>query len=426
MRALYFTGAYRPDSMVSHTHGDLVAAIRARGVDAEMLTLAPGDQTVAVTARPDSHGTTVTYLRAGSGISNRARRFYSARRWRYAPFLSSVRALRHYLTPAVLARYDVIQVGMAFPHATIFRHALAGRAHPPVIVTITGGDIATGEKAEYGYGRTATTRREIATTLQWAALVQANSPQSARVVAAFGCPPARIAIQPPQSPVAPVPPAAITAYRAAARTRLLASGVLPAGRVLIGLGRMVPVKAYDDVIRALPAIRAACGDVSAHFIGPARDAAATAYAQSLTALAASLDMSDHVTVRGQIPADDVPAYLAAADLVLVPSLYDGLNKTGIEAGAVGTPVVISDAAGLADYVWEYGAGVVVPPRAPDALASAIIALLSDTPAWTAVSVGAHAMAETFTLDHTADGVIRLYERVLGNTLVAATPEGASR
>jgi len=414
MRVLYFTGAYRPDSMVSHTHGDLVAAIRARGVDAEMLTLAPRDQTAAVVTRLDSHGTTVTYLRPGSGpeVGERARRFYSARRWHYAPFLTAVRALKRYLTPAVLARYEVIQIGMAFPHATVFRHALAGRAHPPVIVTITGGDIATGEAAEYGYGRTAAMRREIAATLQWATLVQANSPQSARVVASFGCPEARIAIQPPQSPVAPVPPAAVAAFRAAARARLVASGALPTGRVLIGLGRMVPIKGYDAVIRALPAIRAACGnDVSAHFIGPTRDAAATAYAQSLTDLAASLGMGEHVTVRGQIAAADVPAYLAAADLVLVPSLYDGLNKTGIEAGSVGTPVVISAAAGLADYVREYDAGIIVPPCAPDALAAAITTLLSDAQAWAKAGIGAHAMAETFTLDRTADGVIRLYERV---------------
>ena len=420
MRILYFTGAYRPESMVSHTHGDLVSAIRARGVAADMLTFAPGDQREAVVTRPDRHGTRVTYLRVaggsgsgnGSEIFDRAQRFYSARRWQYAPFLSAVRALRRYLTPDVLARYDVLQIGMAFPHATIFRRALVGRAHPPVLVTITGGDIAIGEKAEYGYGRTPATRRAIRETLRWATLVQANSPQSARAVAAVGCPQERIAVQPPQSPVTPVPEGEITAFREAARAKLIAAGTLPAGRVLIGLGRMVAIKAFDDVIRALPAVRATCGEVSAHFIGPTRDAAAIAYADSLTALAASLGMGEYVTVRGQIAADDVPIYLAAADLVLVPSLYDGLNKTGIEAGAVGTPVVVSTAAGLADYVREFNAGTVVPPRDPAALAEAVTTLLTDSTAWSAASTGARAMAATFTLDRTADGMIRLYQRVV--------------
>jgi len=98
--------------------------------------------------------------------------------------------------------------------------------------------------------------------------------------------------------------------------------------------------------------------------------------------------------------------------VLVPSLYDGLNKTGIEAGAVGTPVVVSTAAGLADYVREFNAGAVVPPRDPAALAEAVTTLLTDSTAWSAASTGARTMAATFTLDRTADGMIRLYQRVV--------------
>lgn len=412
---LYFTGAYRPDSMVSHTHGDLVAAMRARGVNVEMLTTAPPGQREAVRTLPDRHDTPVTYLRIPGGLRERPLRYWSTRRWQYAPFLSYVRALRRHLTPDVLARYDLVQVGMVFPYGTIFRRALAGRSHPPVLVTITGGDIAAGAGADYGYGRTPVTRRAIGDTLRWAALVQANSLQSARVVTGeFGCPPERVAVQPPQSPIAPVPRTALPAFRAAARAQLAASA-LPPGRVLLGLGRMVPVKGFDDAIRALPAIRAACGDVSLLCVGPARDDEARAYARSLTDLARSLGVEAAVWVRGQIPAEAVPTYLAAADLVLVPSHYDGLNKTGIEGAAVGTPIVITDAAGLADYVREGGAGAVVPPRDPAALAAAITGLLTDPTAWEAASIGANAMATIFTLDRTADGVIALYDRIVGST-----------
>ncbi len=417
VRVLYFTGAYRPDSMVSHTHGDLVAALRARGTAVEMLTAAPPDQREAVRTAPDRHGTAVTYLRIPAGLRERPARFWSGRRWQYVPFLTYIHTLRRYLTPDVLARYDVVQVGMAFPYGAIFRRALAGRAHPPVIITITGGDIATGERADYGYGRTPTTRRALRDTFAWAALVQANSPQSARVAAErFACPPGKIAVQPPQSPVAPVPRDELPAFRAAARARLHTEATLPPARpegtrVLLGLGRMVPIKGFDDAIRALPAIRAACGDVAMLFVGPTRDDAARAYAASLTALARSLGVGEHVRVRPQIAAEDVPVYLAAADIVLVPSLYDGLNKTGIEGAAVGTPVLISDAAGLADYVREDAAGIVIPPRDPAALAAAAVCLLTDAATWEAASRGASAMSTRFTLDRTADGVIALYERV---------------
>ena len=89
--------------------------------------------------------------------------------------------------------------------------------------------------------------------------------------------------------------------------------------------------------------------------------------------------------------------------------------TGVEAGGVGTPSIVSEAAGLADYVRDYGAGVVVPPRDPQALAAAILQLLGDDAAWQQASAGALRMAETFSLAHTADGILRLYERVLRPT-----------
>lgn len=413
MRALYFTGAYRPDSMISHTHGALVAALRDRGLDMEIVTIGSPRQPQAVQSSYDPHGTRVSYLSPASDPYDRLLRIWSARRWNFAPFLSYMRALRRFFSQKPAERFDLVHVGMAFPYATILRHALqTSSAAPPVIVTITGGDIAKDAASGYGYGLTPRTRREIGQTLRWAALVQANSPQSARIVGEYGCPADRIVVQPPHSPVAPVPTSEIVAFRQHARESLLATGSIPPGRLIIGLGRMVHIKGFHDVVRALPAILARQPDVAALFAGPTRDADSQAYAASLQALARALDIEKHVIVRPQIPADEVPRYLAAADIVTIPSLLDGLNKTGLEGGAVGTPSVVSRNAGIADYIAEYAAGIVVPPSAPDAIAGAVLQLLGDRQAWLHASRGAAAMAESFTLDRTADSICRLYERVL--------------
>ena len=419
MRALYVTGAYRPDSMISHTHGELVAALRARGVTIEMLSTAPPAVRAAATETTDRFGNPVWYVRPHAGLLDRAYRAWSARRWRHAPHLSSIRALHRFLTPERLRGYDVLHVGMAYPHATILRRALRDAAAPPAIVTITGGDILTDDETGYGYARDPAVRRETARTLHWAALVQANSPHSAAAVRAYGVPPERVVVQPPQSPQPPVPPAAVAAHRAAARARLRARGAIPPGRLLLGLGRMVPIKGYDDVIRALPAILRSCPDVTALFAGPARDRDAAAYTARLKALAAALGVAGHVRIAGQIPYEDVPDHMAAADLVLIPSLLDGLNKTGLEAAAIGTPVIVSERAGLAAYVRRYESGIIVPPRAPDAIAAAITGLLVDGAAWRAASVGASELAEAFSLDRTADGVLGLYERVVAGRERAA-------
>lgn len=411
MRVLYVTGSYRPDSMVSHTHGDLVAALRARGVDSEILTFVAPDHPEAVSLTADQHGTAVWQVRPRVPHFDRWGRQWSERVWAFPSFTGLVAGLRAFLTTERLTEYDLLHVGMAFPYATAVRHSLRGRMAPPTIVTITGGDILTDDETGYGYGTHPVVRRAIGRTLRWAAIVQANSPHTAAVVEGYGCAPAWIVVQPPQSPHAVLPGDAIARYRRDARRELEQTGAIPPGRLLLGLGRMVPIKAYDDVIRALPTVLATCPNTTALFAGPARDAGARAYVASLHRLAAELGVTGHVRIQPQIAFPDVARYFAAADIALIPSLLDGLNKTGIEAASVGTPSVVSTAAGLAHYIETFHAGEIISPRSPSALSSALIRLLTSDEAWSAASRGAHVMAQSFSLDNTAEGVLRLYRRL---------------
>lgn len=413
MRVLYFTGAYRPDSMASHTHGDLVAALRQRGAMVDILTIGSADQEPAVDDFRDRHGTRVFALRPGRSPLDRVLRRWSAHRWGFAPFVSYTRIFRRFFTAERLAQYDLIQIGMAYPYATIVRRALCDTHPLPVIVNVTGGDILTDDETGYGYARKPASFRAIRATLQWATHVQTLSPLLAEeVVTRYGCSPDRITVQAQQSGLEPLPPEQIPAFRAASRARLVADGVIPNGRLVVGIGRMLGIKGFDDVIRALPGILAMQPDVFALFAGPARDPASRAYVASLLDLACDLDVADHVIIRPQVDHADVAALFAAADIVVIPSLLDGLNMTGVEAGAVGTPCVVSDAAGLSTYIQHYDAGMVVPPRAPEKCAQVMTELLGCPDRWRAASAGARAMAGFFGLARTADAFLAVYDRVM--------------
>lgn len=72
---------------------------------------------------------------------------------------------------------------------------------------------------------------------------------------------------------------------------------------------------------------------------------------------------------------DIPALLARADVVVLPSLSEGMSNAVMEAMAAGKPVVATDVGGNTELL--RGRGVLVPPADPDALADGLAEVLSD-------------------------------------------------
>ena len=76
--------------------------------------------------------------------------------------------------------------------------------------------------------------------------------------------------------------------------------------------------------------------------------------------------------------DDMPALLAASDIVVLPTYYpEGIPRVLIEAAAMGTPIVSTTIPGVAEIVEDGVNGSLVPPRDAVALASAIEMLLDN-------------------------------------------------
>jgi glycosyltransferase involved in cell wall biosynthesis len=95
---------------------------------------------------------------------------------------------------------------------------------------------------------------------------------------------------------------------------------------------------------------------------------------------AALGIGDAVRVRSGLTDDELAALLASAEVMCVPSRYEGFSLPTVEAMACGTPVVASRAGALPEVVGTDGdAGVLVPPGDVDALAAALAGLL-DSPA----------------------------------------------
>jgi glycosyltransferase involved in cell wall biosynthesis len=118
-----------------------------------------------------------------------------------------------------------------------------------------------------------------------------------------------------------------------------------------------------------------------------------------------------VAVRFLGPRRDVPALLAAADVVVVPSIWEGQPLIVQEALRAGRPLVATRVGGIAELTGD-DAALLVPPGDPGALAAAVTRLLDDPAAAARLAAAARARAALLPSETAAvDQVLSLYQRV---------------
>jgi glycosyltransferase involved in cell wall biosynthesis len=130
----------------------------------------------------------------------------------------------------------------------------------------------------------------------------------------------------------------------------------------------------------------------------------------LNELAQSLGLGDRVVFLGY--RGDIPALLAACDLVVLPSLYEGLPLSLLEAMAAGKPVIASRIGGVDELVANDENGLLVEPGDPHALAEAIRALLADPERRRRLArAGSEVVERRFSLAAASARISRIYEEL---------------
>jgi glycosyltransferase involved in cell wall biosynthesis len=127
----------------------------------------------------------------------------------------------------------------------------------------------------------------------------------------------------------------------------------------------------------------------------------------LRALAASEGVESRVFFAGSLDHDVMPLVLSAADVMVLPTVSEGLANAWVEALACGTPVVTNDVGGARELITSDTAGRLVE-RNPEAVAAGINAILNAPPPREAVA----ALTEHFSWDTNAAALAAHYERLL--------------
>ncbi len=119
-----------------------------------------------------------------------------------------------------------------------------------------------------------------------------------------------------------------------------------------------------------------------------------------------------VSCRQSAPEEGTARALAAADIYLLPSLFEGTPLTLVEAMFSGLPVVTTATCGMKDLIEEGRNGLLVPLRSPGSIVAAVNRLLGDPDLRRGLGEAARREAlEKYTWGRVAEPVQEVYERL---------------
>ena len=173
-------------------------------------------------------------------------------------------------------------------------------------------------------------------------------------------------------------------------------------RVLF-VGRLAPQKGVRNLVAAAGLLE----DMSAQVLlvgdGPERPA--------LEREAERIGLGDRLHFLGFVAHDRLPAVLAHADLLVLPSLYEELGTVLLEAMQADLPIVASKTGGIPDVIEDGANGLLVPPGEPELLARAIDRLLADRGLAYRLSEGARERGKDYDWEVLAERVLAVYRGV---------------
>ncbi|WP_435066126.1 glycosyltransferase [Halobaculum sp. EA56] len=229
-------------------------------------------------------------------------------------------------------------------------------------------------------------------TLPLSDLIVSNSEAGAKWVIERGADPEEVSVVPNGRKV--------DAYDVPEPEGLRSSLGLGTGPVVGTVGRLVERKGHHDLLKAWPRVLNEHPNAELVIVGggPERD--------RLDDHTRRLDIAESVHFLGT--RDDVPELLAMFDVFAFPSHYEGMPGALLEAMCAELPIVTTPVDGCSELITDDEHGVHVPPQDSEALAHAIITLLSDDEKASLLGRAAGARAHS---EYSVDAMVDRFERL---------------
>lgn len=279
------------------------------------------------------------------------------------PLTFSLRVRRYLAT----RRFDIVHDNQGLGYGLLgLRTPVIATVHHPVVVDRDMKPPTAGTQRWYAF-----TRMQHRVAQRLPLLLTVSEASRAAITSYMGVPSARIRVVP-----------------LSADTRLFTPDRIP--RVP---GRIVCVASADEPIKGLQYLLDAVNDIAGDLfvIGKPKPVPGVTFVSGLTD-------------------DEYADLICSAEIVCVPSLFEGFSLPAVEAMACGVPVVATSGGALPEVVGD--AGVIVPPRSAGALARALRDLSGDPVARKRLSAAGIARASRLGWRQTAERTVACYEEVV--------------
>lgn len=175
---------------------------------------------------------------------------------------------------------------------------------------------------------------------------------------------------------------------------------------VIGIvGRLTDQKGHMYLLKALPLLLTKFPSLRCLVVGDGE------LREELQKLAASLGLTEHCLFLGV--RQDIPEVLAAMDLLVLPSLSEGMPYAALEGMAMGKPIVATAVNGVPELIQNGVTGLLVPRKDPAALAKAIEEVLANSDAAASFGLAARRLVEqTYSIEGWIEQMESLYESLV--------------
>jgi D-inositol-3-phosphate glycosyltransferase len=196
-------------------------------------------------------------------------------------------------------------------------------------------------------------------------------------------------------------------------------GLNPENRMVLFVGRIEPLKGVDTLIQAMSCLdlQGLHRPVHLAIIGGEPNAIPEDMSDEMTRLQKLCDelyMGGMVIFLGKRGQDTLPYYYSAAEVLVMPSLYESFGMVALEAMACGTPVIASDVGGLGYLVQNGVTGYTIPDSEPDALCDKLSWLLGDAHLRETMGLRAAEYALDYAWEKIATQIVDVYKGLIKN------------